>query len=221
MSADQQTVDIYNKHISDYEELMSKELKDTNLDIFIKMISIEGKVLDLGCGTGSASLELMKRGFSTFPVDASIEMVKVAESLLKIKVRKISFDEIDEHNFYHAIWANFSLLHITKSQFSDILKILFFALKEEGVLFFSLKQGAGENRDKLGRFIATMKRTKSKNILKKQTFKLKNIRKAFVLAWPAIMKIGWVFFAKRFDNKMVQSHTCHGVNLCWTCRVHE
>tara|TARA_B100001057_G_scaffold322544_1_gene322785 strand:- start:206 stop:802 length:597 start_codon:yes stop_codon:yes gene_type:complete len=170
MSADQQTVDIYNKHISDYEELMSKELKDTNLDIFIKMISIEGKVLDLGCGTGSASLELMKRGFSTFPVDASIEMVKVAESLLKIKVRKISFDEIDEHNFYHAIWANFSLLHITKSQFSDILKILFFALKEEGILFFSLKQGAGESRDKLGRFYSYYEKNEVEKYLEKANF---------------------------------------------------
>ena len=180
MSADQQTVDIYNKHISDYEELMSKELKDTNLDIFIKMISIEGKVLDLGCGTGSASLELMKRGFSTFPVDSSIEMVKVAESLLKIKVRKISFDEIDEHNFYHAIWANFSLLHITKSQFSDILKILFFALKEEGVLFFSLKQGAGESRDKLGRFYSYYEKNEVEKYLEKANFQTKNTPKVEV-----------------------------------------
>tara|TARA_Y200000002_G_scaffold87700_1_gene70013 strand:+ start:216 stop:812 length:597 start_codon:yes stop_codon:yes gene_type:complete len=170
MSADQQTVDIYNKHISDYEELMSKELKDTNLDIFIKMISIEGKVLDLGCGTGSASLELMKRGFSTFPADASIEMVKVAESLLKIKVRKISFDEIDEHNFYHAIWANFSLLHTTKNQFNNILKILFFALKEEGILFFSLKQGVGESRDKLGRFYSYYEKNEVEKYLEKANF---------------------------------------------------
>ena len=94
-SADRETLDIYNKHISDYKELMSKEFKDTNLDIFIKMISSRGKVLDLGCGTGSASLELLKRGFSPFPVDASLEMIKVAESLLRIKARKISCDVID------------------------------------------------------------------------------------------------------------------------------
>ena len=59
------TLDVYNKHISDYEKLIAKEFKDTNLDTFMKMIVKEGKVLDLGCGTGSASLELLKKGFFT------------------------------------------------------------------------------------------------------------------------------------------------------------
>ena len=173
MSADQETVEIYNKHISDYEELMSKEFKDTNLDIFMEMIVSQGKVLDLGCGTGSASLELLRRGFSIFPVDASLEMIKVAESLLKIQARKMSFDEIGEHNFYHAIWANFSLLHITKNQFSDILKKIFFALKEEGLLFFSLKRGVGESRDKLGRFYSYYEKDEVEKYLEKANFQTK------------------------------------------------
>ncbi len=177
MSADQETVEIYNKHISDYEELMSKEFKDTNLDIFMEMIVSQGKVLDLGCGTGSASLELLRRGFSIFPVDASLEMTKVAESLLKIKVRKISFDEIREHNFYHAIWANFSLLHITKNQFSDVLKKLFFALKEEGLFFFSLKRGVGESRDKLGRFYSYYEMDEVEKYLEKANFQTKRYTK--------------------------------------------
>lgn len=173
MSADQETVDIYNKRVSDYEELISKEFKDTNLDIFMEMIVSEGRVLDLGCGTGSASLELLKRGFSIFPVDASLEMIKVAESLLDIKARNISFDEIHEHNFYHAIWANFSLLHTTKNQFSEILKKLFFALQEEGLLFFSLKRGAGESRDKLGRFYSYYEKDEVEKYLEKANFQTK------------------------------------------------
>ena len=173
MSADQETVNVYDKKISDYKKLISKELKDTNLDILMNMIESGGKVLDLGCGTGSASLELSKRGFLPFPVDASLEMIKVAEALLKIKARKISFDEIDEHNFYHAIWANFSLLHTTKNKFSDILKILFSALKEKGILFFSLKRGVGESRDKLGRFYSYYEKSEVEKYLEKATFQTK------------------------------------------------
>ena len=77
MSAVQEAVDIYNKYISDYQELISKELKDTNLNIFMDIIIIEGKVLDLGYCTGSGSFELLKRGFSIFPGDASLEMKKL------------------------------------------------------------------------------------------------------------------------------------------------
>ena len=174
MSADQKTLDVYDKYISDYKKLISKELKDANLDIFMKMIEGEGKVLDLGCGTGTASLELLKNGFAPFPVDASLEMIKVAEALLEIKPRQISFDEIDEHDFYDAIWANFSLLHIKKDKFGDILKQLFFALKKEGILFFSLKRGTGESRDKLGRFYSYYEKGEVQKFLEKANFQTTN-----------------------------------------------
>ena len=116
----------------------------------------------------------MKNGFTPFPVDASLEMIKVAEVLLGDKPRQISFDEIDEHEFYDAIWANFSLLHIKKNKFGDILKQLFFALKKEGILFFSLKRGTGESRDKLGRFYSYYEKGEVQKFLEKANFQTTN-----------------------------------------------
>ena len=197
MGVDKKTLDAYDQHISDYEELISREFKDTNLDIFMKMIERDGKVLDLGCGTGTASLELLKNGFAPFPIDASLEMTKVAEALLEIKPRQISFDEIDEHDFYHAIWANFSLLHVKKNQFSDILKRLFFSLKQEGILFFSLKRGVGESRDKFGRFYSYYEKREVEKILEKASFRTKNYSEG-VSVGLAGDKESWMgFFCKK------------------------
>ena len=197
MGADQETVDTYNKHISDYKELISKEAIDTNLDIFMRMIVSKGKVLDLGCGTGSASLALLKRGFSPFPVDASQEMIKVAESLLKIKARRLSFDEINEHNFYDAIWANFSLLHATKNQFPDILKKLFFALKKEGLLFLSLKRGRGEGRDRLGRFYSYYQKNEAKKFLEKANFQTKKFTEGWSIGLAGEKEKWMGFFCEK------------------------
>ena len=197
MSVDQKTLDVYDKYILEYEKLISKEQKDANLDIFMKMIQRNGKVLDLGCGTGTASLELLKNGFIPFPVDASLEMLKVAETLLEIKPRQISFDEIDEHDFYDAIWANFSLLHIKRNKFSDILKQLFFALKEGGILFFSLKRGVGESRDKLGRFYSYYEKSEIEKLLEKASFRTKTFSEGASIGLAGEKENWMVFFAKR------------------------
>ena len=198
MSADQKTLDVYDRYISDYERLISKELEDTNLDIFMKMIKRDGKVLDLGCGTGTASLELLKNGFAPFPIDASLEMTKVAEALLEIKPRQISFDEIDEYNFYDAIWANFSLPHTPKKQFRDILRKLFYALKKEGLLFLSLKRGEGESRDRLGRFYSYYEKKEGEKFLEKANFQTKKFTKGSSSGLAGDERSWMGFFCKKF-----------------------
>ena len=53
------------------------------------------------------------------------------------------------------------------------MKILFFALKEEGILFFSLKKGVGESRDKLGRFYSYYEKKEVEKYLEKANFQTK------------------------------------------------
>ena len=50
---------------------------------------------------------------------------------------------------------------------------MFSALKEKGILFFSLKRGVGESRDKLGRFYSYYEKSEVEKYLEKATFQTK------------------------------------------------
>lgn len=150
-----ETIAAYNSHADAYAELTQPDkIDDPALVSLISRLPTGALVLDLGCGPGTASAELRKNGFRVDPVDASVAMVKLANETFAVDARLATFNEIDAQDEYHAIWANFSLLHAPKAKFSDYLKRLHVALKSNGLLHLGMKLGDGEQRDKLGRHYA-------------------------------------------------------------------
>jgi len=152
MTEDKKTIAVYDKNVEQYKNLIGQSYKDKNLDFFEKMLNKKSVVLDLGCGTGQVSSKLQSLGHILFPVDASLEMIKVAKSEFHLNAVHRTFDQINEVEAFDGIWANFSLLHTSKKSFAENLAKLFYALKPQGILFFSLKYGFGEKRDSLGRY---------------------------------------------------------------------
>ena len=113
-----------------------------------------GSVLDLGCGPGTASVLMQNSGLRVDPVDASIEMVKLANNLYDLKARQAEFLDIRGEDIYDGVWANFSLLHVPKSEFKNHIKALYRILKPNGFFNIGMKLGEGERRDQIGRFYA-------------------------------------------------------------------
>ena len=68
------------------------------LDNFIKYIPHGGKILDLGCGAGAASLYFQSCGFDVMPVDGCPEMCEAAARLIGKEARNIMFHELDYDN---------------------------------------------------------------------------------------------------------------------------
>jgi SAM-dependent methyltransferase len=120
---------------------------------------LEGRILDAGCGTGRDAIEFIKLGFEVVAFDPSPAMLRycnrkireattVNETELAAKAsrsQELTFDEVSFRNEFDGIWAAASLLHIPTQLMGETLKILFRALKPNGVLFFSLKYGVGEH----------------------------------------------------------------------------
>jgi len=148
---DAQTIAVYEAQAAEYLEMV-EEYTDPKLMAFIQCLPKEALVLDLGCGPALASVVMQEHGLRVDPVDASAAMVKLANERFSIAARQASFSDIQGQDVYHGVWANFSLLHASKEEFTSTLTALARALKPNGVLHIAMKLGSGCKRDNLGRF---------------------------------------------------------------------
>ncbi|WP_198521831.1 bifunctional 2-polyprenyl-6-hydroxyphenol methylase/3-demethylubiquinol 3-O-methyltransferase UbiG [Sagittula sp. P11] len=153
MTADRETLEVYNARAGDYAQTMGRDPAATaSLQAFVARLPKGGRVLDLGCGPGSWAQAMLEMGFEVEATDASDAMVAEASKVEGLKVRKAVFEDIDDVARYDGIWANFSLLHAPRAAMPGHLARLHRALKPGGVLHIGLKEGTGEKRDRLGRF---------------------------------------------------------------------
>ena len=148
---DKTTIDVYDAKAVEYAKLVQQDEPDEHLQSFIDLVPSNGTVLDLGCGPAAASAHMRAAGLVPNPVDASLQMVDLANRTHDIGARQATFDDISGEELYDGIWANFSLLHAPRSDLPSHLKTLSTALKSGGVFHIGMKTGEGEQRDRIGR----------------------------------------------------------------------
>ncbi|MBP0483698.1 class I SAM-dependent methyltransferase [Sagittula salina] len=153
MSADRETMAVYEARAQDYAQAFGKDHKaNPALIAFVAALPRDSLVLDLGCGPGAWARAMLDMGLRVEAVDASAAMVAEAARVPGLVVRQATFDEIGAEARYDGIWANFSLLHAPRAAMPAHLAALCRALKPGGLLHIGLKAGQGEARDALGRF---------------------------------------------------------------------
>jgi SAM-dependent methyltransferase len=151
MSADPRTIAAYEAHAERYADRFATSRPDAYIQAFIDLLPPGARVLDLGCGPGTASAFLRSAGMLPDPVDASPAMVRLANARHAVGARLASFDDIDAVAAYEGIWANFSLLHAPRADLPRHLLALHRALCPGGLFHIGMKTGKGEARDVLGR----------------------------------------------------------------------
>ena len=92
---------------------------------FTKAVKPGGLVLDLGCGPGMAAAFMRDSGLEPNAVDASSAMIKIANERYSLNAKKMDFSEVCGEEVYDGVWANFSLLHATKRDFKQHIKIIY------------------------------------------------------------------------------------------------
>lgn len=167
---DRQTIETYNQQAGAYADLTRQDKPDPQLVDFVACLPDGGHVLDLGCGPANASAYMRQEGLQVDPVDASSEMVRLANDTHDIGARQATFDDIDVIDIYDGIWANFSLLHASTADLPRHLAAVHRALKPSGYFHIGMKLGSGEKRDKLGRQYSYYSRQELKQFLTEAGF---------------------------------------------------
>jgi SAM-dependent methyltransferase len=147
---DEQTLQFYNGNAQAYA---GREItKHTRLNRFLALLPPGGSILELGCGAGADSAEMLARSYDVRPTDGSREMADVAARRLGRPVATLLFEDLDEVEAYDGVWANACLLHVPRPELGQVLKLIWRALKPAGHFYASFKTGAADGRDTLNRY---------------------------------------------------------------------
>lgn len=160
------TINFYDKNAEAYAALTVTADMSRAYEKFLAYLPHGAKVLDVGCGSGRDSLFFMRQGYRVTMLDASAAMCRCAEKLTGQKALNKTFAEIHFEKQFDGIWANASLLHVPEQELEKVLKILYRALKDDGVLYASWKYGEAERRDG-ERFYCDMTEEKLKKLLRR------------------------------------------------------
>lgn len=141
---DKKTVDYYNKNARKYFDSTVNINMESLYAPFIELIPPKARILDAGCGSGRDSLYFIEKGYDVIAVDASEEIVTLAQTLLGKAVLNMSFQELEYTDEFDGIWACGSLLHVPKNEIDDVLNRLTRALRKNGIIYASFKYGNKE-----------------------------------------------------------------------------
>lgn len=137
---DPETIRIYDSRAADYAALTDGHTAGSPvLRDFIAACPPGGRVLDLGCGPGTAAGLMAAAGLQVDALDASAEMVALARAHPGVSARQATFDEVTGTALYDGIWASFSLLHAPRSDMPRHLAALKEALTPGGLFHIGLK----------------------------------------------------------------------------------
>ena len=130
-----------NKIAKDYYTVRDMFDNSKEIERFVKLLPINGKILDVGCGGGiPATKYLVDSGFDVVGIDFSDNMLNLARknvpnaTFWKKDMTKLDFKD----NSFDGIVAFYSIIHVPKELHSSLFRSFQGILKNGGVMLISM-----------------------------------------------------------------------------------
>lgn len=141
-----ETLDYYDQHADQFVERTASISMDHLYAPFLALVDANGRILDAGCGSGRDAAAFAARGYRVTAFDGSPEMARRASERTGLPVQTMTFDAVNWHAEFDAIWACASLLHLPSAPLNKAVEALARALRPGGTIFVSMKEGDFQGR---------------------------------------------------------------------------
>lgn len=151
------TKNFYNQHSNEYVQ-KSNQVDFTDLYIHLQKHTNNAEyMLDVGCGSGRDSLYFAKQDKLVVAIDYAENIIQEAKKLNPH--RNIKYLVSDISNFssnleFDLIWANASLLHLTKKDIPKALNTVKSLMSKDAIFYSSFKEGIDSEYDSLDRYFS-------------------------------------------------------------------
>jgi len=136
------TINYYNENAERYcQETFNAKMTSLQCEFLLRLPYMDKNILDLGCGSGRDSKFFKNYGCEVIAVDGSAEMCKLAEKNIGQSVIYSDLREYKPETPVAGIWANASLLHLTREEIKDNVIRLTKHLLPVGCFYMSFKYG--------------------------------------------------------------------------------
>lgn len=142
----------YEANAEQYAQATLSQSMRPQLDRFL-CLAPDGVILDLGCGAGRDLKEMIERDRAAVGLDLSLALTQKARSVARapVVVGDLRAPPIGSLSLA-GLWASASLLHLPAREVAAALVQAHRMLRPGGVMFSSVKAGAGARLDPDGRW---------------------------------------------------------------------
>ncbi len=140
----------YDYHAQKLKNQWTFEKAQADLIPFLEELKSNGRILDLGCGSGLDLKSMREAGFEPVGLDASAQMIQFSKELnpeVLLLHKNFLFLTLKEEEF-DGVWASHSLSLLSSESAQRVVATCFRGIKRGGVLGIVLEEGEGFYEDR-------------------------------------------------------------------------